>query len=216
VGTIARLLQIGNGEIAKDRNSADGWGKDNGEKEMHHGFIGEYVKAQIWANQMCTMEFLVYFAIIELYSESTHALYMELEKRGKLTFETMAAIRGWEMKMLEWVLEGKFVERVLNLLGEYVQYIDYGPWKPVLAHHIQRIALLYIQSTCHNFLRYFSKDAVIELFHYTFAPQNLATSNIDNNTLQYYYSLLVFLYDRLWKDERAMLERHLDLEDLIK
>jgi hypothetical protein len=81
---------------------------------------------------------------------------------------------------------------------------------------VRRIALAYLLSTCRNFLSYLPKGAVAELFHYTWAPQNLATSNPDNNKLQYYYSLLVYYYERLWQDEKAMLERHLDLEALIE
>jgi hypothetical protein len=121
---------------------------------------------------------------------------MQLEKRGKLLWETMGTIRGWETQQMEWVWGDNYGERVLNLIVEYMGFIDFGPWREPITHHVRRIALAYPLSTCSNFLVCFPKDAVAELFHYTWAPQNLATSNSDNNKLQYYYSLLVYYYEK--------------------
>jgi hypothetical protein len=96
------------------------------EDEKYKGPLpyGEWLRSQILANQMCTMEILCSFAVIELYAESTHALYMQLEKRGKLLWETMGAIRGWETQQMEWVLGDNYGERVLNLIVEYIGFID--------------------------------------------------------------------------------------------
>jgi sulfur relay (sulfurtransferase) DsrF/TusC family protein len=202
------LFDITKEEIDREEKEEEACGEER-EKDKGPMPDKEWLRSQILGGQMCTIEFLVYFAILELYAETTYALYMQLEKRGKLLWDVMMAIRGWEQQQMEMLLGGNYIDRVLDLIVEYIG------WEAT-AYHIQRRAVVFIMSTCRNFLVYFAKDAVAELFHYTWAPQILATSNPDNNKLQYYYSLLVFYYEKLWQDEKSMLERHLDLEDLIR
>jgi hypothetical protein len=172
--------------------------------------------AQVWANELLSLTFLIHFAVVDMMAESIKKCFDGLEKSGQTVRELMKRVRVWEKEQRKNMADTRCVNRVKGMISEYDAHINFDEWTEEHDKEVIIAYNTYVLRIARNLILYFPKDRLITLFHYVFEPRHLALINPHDPVAHYYHSLLVFFYQRVLKSEAVIYGRHADYALIIR